>query len=66
MFRRSDGRGSGETSTAVGVLKSFETQADVGVGLAVVFIREGKFIGRVPLPHSEGSFLKVLRLAGLE
>jgi hypothetical protein len=38
----------------------------VGVGLAVVFIREGKFIGRVPLPHSEGSFLKVLRLAGLE
>src|ERR1017187_5383179 len=37
-----------------------------GIPLAVVFNREGRFVGRVPFPHTEDSFLKVLRLAGLE
>lgn len=37
-----------------------------GIPLAVVFDREGKFVGRVPYPHNEESFLGVLKKAGLE
>jgi peroxiredoxin len=37
-----------------------------GIPLSVVFDRDGKFVGRVPYPHNEESFLGVLRKAGLE
>ena len=37
-----------------------------GIPLSVVFDREGRFVGRVPYPHTEESFLKVLKTAGLD
>ncbi len=36
-----------------------------GIPLTVVFDREGKFVGRVPYPHTEENFLKLLKEAGL-
>jgi peroxiredoxin len=36
-----------------------------GIPLTVVFDREGGFVGRVPYPHTEEGFLKLLRRAGL-
>jgi peroxiredoxin len=36
-----------------------------GIPLTVVFDREGKFVGRVPYPHTEEGFLDLLRKAGL-
>jgi thiol-disulfide isomerase/thioredoxin len=36
-----------------------------GIPLTVVFDREGKFVGRIPDPHTEENFLKALRSAGL-
>src|SRR5258706_7854941 len=36
-----------------------------GIPLTVVFDREGRFVDRVPYPHTEENFLKVLKKAGL-
>jgi peroxiredoxin len=36
-----------------------------GIPLAVVFDRDGKFVGRVPFPHTEEGFLQLLKKAGL-
>jgi len=36
-----------------------------GIPLTVVFDREGKFVGRVPYPHTGENFLKLLKEAGL-
>jgi hypothetical protein len=36
-----------------------------GIPLAVVFDRAGKFVGRVPFPHTEEGILQLLKKAGL-
>jgi peroxiredoxin len=36
-----------------------------GIPLTVIFDRDGKFVGRVPYPHTEENFLKLLKQAGL-